>query len=310
MAHQLPSLNALRAFEAAGRHLSFTRAARELHVTPAAISHQVKALEAHLGVPLFRRLNRALLLTDAGQLCLPGIGEGFDRLAAALARLETREGRGALTVSVSPSFASKWLVPRLEHFTAAHPETDVRISATMDLVDFGRENVDLAIRYGHGVYPGLRVEKLLDDTMAPVCSPRLRDGPSPIRGPGDLRHHTLLHDDSLDFDAAAPDWRMWLKAAGVEGVDPERGPRFSQADLSLQAAIDGVGVALGFRSLVANDLAAGRLVMPFDLSLPLSFAYYVVAPESAAERPKVADFRDWLLAEAAASGPLGQATNI
>ena len=217
-----------------------------------------------------------------------------------MARLETREARGALTVSVSPSFASKWLVPRLEHFTAAYPETDVRVSANMALVDFERENVDVAIRYGRGVYPGLRVDKLLDDTMTPVCSPHLRDGPRPVRVPEDLRRHTLLHDDSMDFEAAAPDWRMWLAAAGVDGVDPERGLRFSQADLSLQAAIEGVGVALGFRSLVSGDLAAGRLVMPFDLSLPLSFAYFVVAPESTAERPKVAAFRDWLLAEAAA----------
>jgi LysR family glycine cleavage system transcriptional activator len=299
MTRRLPSLNALRAFEAAGRHLSFTRAAEELHVTPAAISHQVKALEAHLGVQLFRRLNRALLLTDAGQLCLPGVGEGFDRLAAAMAGLEERDARGALTVSVSPSFASKWLVPRLERFTTAYPEIDVRVSASMALVDFQREDVDLAIRYGRGKYPGLRVDPLLQDSIAPMCSPRLRDGARPIRVLGDLRRHTLLHDDSMSFDDAAPDWRMWLAAAGVEGVDTDRGMRFSQFDLAIQAAIDGAGVVLGFRSLVADDLAAGRLVIPFDLSLPLSFAYYVVAPEATADRPKVAAFRDWLLAEAA-----------
>ena len=299
MSRRLPPLNALRAFEAAARHLSFAKAAAELHVTPAAVSHQVKALEEQLGVMLFRRLNKAVLLTDAGQRALPGMREAFDRLAETVERVRARRDDDRLTVSVAPSFGAKWLVPRLDRFRAAHPEIEIRIDGSTQLVDFAREDVDVAIRYGPGRYPGLRVDRLLQDEVSPVCSPRLCAGPPPLGVPADLRRHTLLHVDWAMRDPTWPDWRMWLLAAGLRDVDSTRGPKFNQSSLAIEAAIAGQGVALGERALVAGDLAVGRLVRPFELSVPATFAYYVVAPEAAADRPKVAAFRDWALAEAA-----------
>lgn len=293
MSRRLPPLNALRAFEAAARHLSFTRAAEELHVTPAAISHQVKALEEHLGVKLFRRLNRALLLTDAGQACLPGLKEGFDRLAEVTERVRAQDRAGPLTVSVLPSFAARWLVPRLGRFVAAHPDIEVRLVASDALADFARDEADVAVRYGGGAWPELRADRLFTEDIFPVCSPVLLAGPHPLRTPADLCHHTLLHDQDL-----REDWRMWLLAAGVSGLDPARGPSFSHTSLLLQAAADGQGVALGRSVLVADDVAAGRLARPFDISLPAGFAYYVVYPERAADRPNIQALRDWLLGEA------------
>ena len=301
MARRLPPLNALRAFEAAARHLSFTKAAEELYVTQAAISHQIKALEATLDVQLFRRLNRRLMLTDAGQLYLPALTEAFDGIDAATGRLRADENAGSLTVSVANSLAAKWLLPRLPRFRERHPEIDVEVSAADRLVDFGRDNVDMGIRYGLGNYPGLKVDPLMEDTVFPVCSPqladgRLVDGLVPLRAPEDLRRHTLLHDDVSTGEA--PDWRRWLTAAGVTGVNPERGPRYSHSSLVLQAAIDGQGVALGRSSLVSLDLEAGRLVQPFGPTLPSHYACYVVSPVATAERPKIKAFRDWLLEEA------------
>ena len=298
MRKRLPPLNAVRAFEASARHVSFTKAADELGVTPAAISHQVRLLEDQLGVSLFRRLNRTVRLTDAGQACLPMLTEAFDLIRRGVEAATAADEGGALTVSVTPSFASKWLVPRIEAFAAGHPEIDVRISATIALVDFRTDPVDVAIRFGAGTYPDLRVEKLFSESVAPMCSPALRDGPAPLRRPEDLAGHTLLHDDSAYVIGPTPDWRMWLRLAGVEGVDSTRGPRFSGADLALQAAIEGHGVVLGRTSLARGDLAAGRLVRPFELSLPIEFGYFLVFPEAAAERPKVAAFHDWILAEA------------
>jgi LysR family transcriptional regulator, glycine cleavage system transcriptional activator len=302
MARRLPPLNSLRAFEAAARHLSFTRAAEELHVTPAAISHQIKALEAHLGVKLFRRLNRTVLLTDAGQACVSGLSEAFDRMASALERLRAQDCGGPLTVSTSPAFAAKWLVPRLERFQERCPEIDVRVSAAMRLVDFAREDVDVAIRYGPGRYPGLLAELLLTNEVVPVCAPALLGGPRPLRVPQDLRHHTLLHDDTPTSDGAYPNWAMWLRAAGVEGVDPSRGPRFDYAGLVVEAAAVGRGVALALSTIAAGDLAAGRLVRPFAVAVPTPFAYYVVCPEATAARPKVEAFRCWLRAEVERDG--------
>ncbi len=289
MARRLPSLKALRAFEAAARHLSFTLAANELNVTQAAISHQVKALEERLGVKLFHRRNRRLFLTEAGQAYLPPVREAFDELAAATERLVARDAAGTLTVSTLTSFAATWLVPRLKQFRELHPEIDVRLTASDGLVDFAREDVDVAIRYGRGHWPGLRADHLLAEDIFPVCSPGLLDGTNPLRRPSDLEHHTLLHDDMRES------WRMWLLAAGVEGLDPERGPGFSHSSMVVQAAVDGQGVALGRSALVAADLAAGRLVRPFEGSLPAEYAYYVVCPEANAERPKVLAFREWLL---------------
>ena len=299
MARNLPPLNSLRAFEAAARHLSFTKAAEELHVTPAAISHQVKALEEQLGVVLFRRLTRALRLTEAGQAALPVLRDGFDKLADAVDLLHRHEESGALTVSLDPSFAAKWLVPRLDRFRAAHPDLDLRLAATEKLADFQRDNVDLAIRFGGGSYPGLESKRLFSREMFPVCSPQLLNGPTPLENPDDLRHHTLLHLDWDLEDATAPTWRMWLLAAGIHDIDFTRGPVFSITSLAIQAAIEGQGVALANSVLVADDLAAGRLVMPFDLTVcdPLDFAYHVVVPKRTADLPKVAAFRDWILSE-------------
>ena len=294
MSRRLPSLNGLKAFEAAARHLSFTRAAGELNVTQAAVSHQVKALEESLDVALFRRLNRALLLTDEGQALLPPVSEALDRMALAVDGLARREETGSLTVSTLDSFAAGWLVRRLRRFRELYPDIDVRITTANHLVDFTRGDVDIAVRYGRGQWPGLDSVRLMTEEVFPVCSPELLgDGP-PLDKPQDLRHHTLLHEEMRE------DWRMWMLAAGVDDVNPTRGPWFTQANLVMQAAMAGEGVALGRSVLVADELAAGRLVKPFDVSLPAEYAYYVVSPEAAAGRPKVRAFRDWLLAEAAA----------
>ena len=300
MSRQLPPLNSLRAFEAAARHLSVSHAAVELHVTPAAVSHQVKALEEWLGVPLFRRLNRQVLLTDAGQACLKGLRDGFDRLAATVEKVRGRAGEAPLTVSAAPSFAGKWLLPRLERFRNAHPEIEVRIDANPRLSDFDRDNVDIGIRYGRGRYPGLRVDRLLAENVFPLCSPQLMRGPPRLRHPRDLARHTLLHIDMPVMAEAEPTWEMWLRAAGVTDVDWSRGPRFSISSMAIEMAIAGQGVVLGSDVLCAADLAARRLVKPFDVGLALDFGYWIVSPETAAERPKAVAFRNWLLAEARA----------
>ncbi len=294
MVRRLPSLNALRAFEAAARHLSFTKAAQELSVTQAAVSHQVKALEERLGIKLFHRRNRALLLSEAGQAYLPPLREAFDMLAAATERVLARESSGALTVSALSSFAATWLVPRLKRFRELHADIEVRLTASDHLVDFAREDVDIAIRYGSGEWPGLRADRFLTEDIFPVCSPGLLAGAHPLKAPGDLRHHTLLHEDMRES------WRMWLLAAGVEDVDAYRGPGFSHSNLVIRAAVDGQGVALGRSALVVAELEAGTLVRPFRFSLPAEFAYYVVCPEANAEGPKERAFRDWLLSETGA----------
>ncbi len=300
MGSRLPPLNALRAFEAAGRHLSLTRAAEELHVTPAAVSHQIKSLEDYLGVKLFRRVNRGLLLTDAGQACLPGLRDGFERLAEALEAARLQIANRALNVSVAPSFGAKWLVPRLDHFYAEHPGMDVRVEASTRLVDPLREDIDVCIRYGRGNYPGLRVECLIADEVIPVCSPDLLKGDKALHTPEDLRQQTLLHAD-LPFKDGYPDWRMWLAAAGVKDVDVDRGPRFTMASMAVQAAISGQGVALAGRVLVEDDIGEGRLVNPFELRFPVKFAYYLVYPEAIADEPRIAAFVNWLKAEAQSS---------
>lgn len=299
MERRLPPLNALRAFEAAARHLSLTKAAAELHVTPGAISQQVKTLEDYLGVQLFRRLNKALLLTEAGQASLPALRDAFDRLAQAVETLRARDAEQPLTVSVAPSFGAKWLVPRLDRFREAHPGINVRIDASNRLVDLVREGVDIGIRYGMGNYPGMRVDPLLSEEVFPVCAPRLLKGPHPLAVPADLRWHTLLHIDWVSGFETWPDWRMWLLSAGVSDIDPTHGPRFSHASMAIQAAIEGHGVTLGGSVLVEDDLAAGRLVKPFQVSCPVAFRYYLASPAAMANHPRVAAFREWIIAEAA-----------
>ena len=299
MARQIPPLTALRAFEAAGRHLSFTKAADELHVTQAAISHQVKSLEKYLGLKLFRRLNRTLLLTDAGQLYLPPLTDAFEGITRATHRLRQHLGRARLTVSVLPSFAAGWLVPRLGRFRQRCPDVDLRIDPTNSLTDFRRDDVELGILYGRGNYPGLRTDRLMREEFFPVCSPRLLEGPAPLRDPADLTHHTLLHDDMT------VDWRTWLLAAGVEGVDAERGITVTDSSMLLRAAIAGQGVALARSVLAADEIASGRLVRPFDVDVPAEYAYYLAYPEESADQSNVVAFREWILEEARAGGNRG-----
>jgi len=302
LARPLPPLNALRAFESAGRHLSFTKAAAELNVTPAAIGHQVKALEELLEVPLFRRQTRALRLTNAGRASLPTISQGFDKLAQGVEQMRAHCESGLLTISVSPSFGAMWLVPRLEQFRIRHPDIEIRIDGTDRLVDLARDDADVALRYGPGGYDGVQVDNLFSQVNTPVSSPALLSGEHPLRQPGDLRHHTLLHIDWKDAEAS---WRMWLLAAGLHDIDPTRGPRFTMENMAVQAALDGHGVSLVGDLLVADHLAAGHLVRPFDqsLSMPLSFSYYLLSAKDSAKQPKVAAFRDWLLDEARTSCP-------
>jgi LysR family glycine cleavage system transcriptional activator len=301
MPKDLPPLNALRAFEAAGRHLSITRAADELCVTVAAISHQVKTLEEYLEVRLFRRNGNSLFLTDAGQTCLPGLRAGFAELERAVDALRERDLRGALVLSVAPVFATKWLIPRLGAFHAAHPDIDVEISATLGLADFERDGIDAAIRVGRGRYPGLAAHRLFGESVVPMCSPALLKGEHPLTSPKNLRHHVLLHFDWPSQEQVMPDWATWVRTTGVQGVDATRGPRFTQPDYAMQAAVEGIGVVLGWRSLAHADLDSGRLTIPFDLPLQMDVAFYLVYPEGSEERPKLARFREWLLRQTVAS---------
>ena len=308
---RLPPLNALRAFEAAARHLSFKKAAAELHVTPGAVSAQVKLLEAHLGVALFRRLTRALELTSEAQTMLPKVREGLESLQAAVDRLRVREESAALTVLAPPNFAARWLVPRLHGFTSAHPLLELHLASRPSMID-GHENGEparvadaredaptVAIRFGNGHYPGARVDEIFSAAYVPVCSPRLLTAEHPLREPADLRFHTLLHDDTVHEGAARPSWSDWLEAAGVSGIDGMRGPHFSDASLALEAAIEGMGVALAIKPLLCAEIEAGRLVVPLELAMPASWAYFLVSPEAGEERPAVEAFRAWILAEAA-----------
>ena len=294
MAERLPPLNALRCFDVAAKHLSFTKAAAELNVTHSAVSHQIKALEAWLGAPLFRRVNRGLVLTNAGQAYLKPVRDSFERLGEATRRLRIRERSGPLIVSVMPSFAAKWLMPRLRRFRERHPDIDVRISASSQLTDFAREDVDICIRYGRGVWPDVDIELLMRESMFPVASPRLIEGPVPLKVPADLAHHTLISD----YDWRVDFWQLWLEAAGMSDFVVRHSLSFNYSNLMLQAAIDGLGVALSQNALAGDDLAAGRLVRLFDYALPTDYGYYVVVPEGTAQRPKIAAFRNWLLEEA------------
>ena len=298
---RLPSLNALRAFEAAGRHLSFSKAAEELHVTPAAVGHQVKALEHDLGSVLFDRLNRALQLTPAGQSLLPGLSEVFYRVTEVVETFRRRDLNRPLTVSMPPSFGATWLMPRLERFRTLHPDIDIRLDADNRIVDLVHDDVDVGLRYGLGDYPGMRVDCLLSEEVFPVCSPRLLGAEHPLRDLDDLRWHTLLHVDGYAQDDYWPDWNMWLHSARIGDIEVRRGLHFSHTSLALQAAVNGQGVVLGSRVLAGNDLKEGRLVRPFAYGSRMSFAYYMVCPEVLADEPRIAAFREWIIEEAAAA---------
>ncbi len=291
--HGIPPMRALKAFEAAARHLSFTRAAEELCVTQAAVSQQIRHLEDMLGAPLFKRMHRKLMLTEDGQKFLPDVREALDILARATRSIHPTVDPSTLTISVLPSFASKWLVPRLWKFHEQHPEIHIHVSAFDWLVDFDNNEADLAIRSGRGSWPGLVAHPLLSEDVFPVCSPELLQGEHPLDRVENLKYHTLLHDDF-----SREDWFVWLKAVGVEHPDPRGGLTYSHTSLMLDAAIRGHGVALGRTPLVAEDLREGRLIRPFDFSLPADFAYYLVYPERKARHPAIIAFRNWILQEA------------
>ena len=290
---KLPPLNALRAFEAAGRHLSFTRAADELAVTPTAISHQIRLLEDTLGVKLFRRLPRRLLLTDQGQMLLLEAKDAFARLAAAVSRVALGGLSGPLTVSSTQTFAWRWLVPRLYRFQTAHPEIDMRLEGSQRAVDFHREGVDAAIRYGRGDWPGLSAVKLFDEELTPVLSRDLLSSGPKLEQPRDILRYPLLHDSAFN----AEDWQAWLTLAGVSIQDARSGGVFDSSQMAVQAALSGAGVALVMPGLFAEDLTSGRLVRPFELSIDPGRGHHFVCPETNAGLPKIVAFRDWLLAE-------------
>ena len=294
MKRKLPPLNSLRAFESAARHLSFTRAADELAVTQSAISHQVTALEEWAGVPLFKRQGRAMVLTEAAVKFLPAVSAALDQIALAGRKLQAVDPtHGWLTVAVMPSFAAKWLVPRLADFHEKNPDMDVWIATFEDQTGALGSDIDVAIRYGRGDWPGLASVRIMSEELFPVCAPRLA---ASLKTPADLAHATLLHDELRE------DWAMWFAAADLAGVDTARGPGFDDSGLLIQAAIEGLGVALGRSVLVKGDLDAGRLVRPFDVALTAEFAYYLVFPPDLENAPKIETFRTWLLATARATG--------
>jgi LysR family transcriptional regulator, glycine cleavage system transcriptional activator len=293
----LPSLTGLHTFEVAARHLSFTLAAAELNVTQTAISHQIRRLEEQLGIPLFIRRNRGLALTREAQDYLPAIRSAFEDLRRATDRLRRANRDGLLTVSTTASLATKWLVSRVAAFQDANPGIEVRITTSAHLVDFHRDEVDVAVRYGRGSWPGLRADWLMAEQIFPVCSPALIGGRRPLRRPEDLAHHTLLHTM-----VSREDWQLWLTASGLPlSIATRRGLMFDQGFMAVQAAVEGLGVALGRTHLVEVDIVAGRLLAPFDMVLPQDAGYYVVTPEATADAPKIALFRQWLVQSATPS---------
>jgi LysR family transcriptional regulator, glycine cleavage system transcriptional activator len=303
---RLPALNALRAFEAAARHLSFTRAAEELNVTPGAISQQIRQLEEFAGAPLFRRTGRQVLLTETGQAALPLLTSAFEMMAEAVHHMRAPARRDRLMISSAPSFAAKWLAHRLDRFQNENAEAEVWVSADLAITDFNSTDIDLAIRYGKGVYDGLRSEKIMSETVLPVCSPDLLTGDRPLRTPADLSGHVLLHDEGPENDPSCPDWKSWLAARGVTTVDATRGPRFNQSALVVEAAAAGRGIALAKHAIASGDLASGRLVAPFaDGSADIDFAYYIVWPKWRTPSKLARAFINWLKAEAQASEVVG-----
>ncbi|MDB5605907.1 MAG: transcriptional regulator [Bradyrhizobium sp.] len=292
MRPRLPPLNNLKAFEAAARRESFTRAAEELCVTQGAVSQQVKALEEGLGVKLFNRERQRLIITDAGRDYLTVVRDALDRIAVGTERLLQRQNTGVLTVSTSPDFAAKWLVLRLGHFAEAHSGIDLRVSATLHHVDFAREEVDLAVRHGDGNWPGFDTVQLSAEQLFAVCSPKLLSGRRRLSKPADILKFPLIHLDNRT------DWTKWLRSAGINDGDVMHGPVLNRASMVIDAAIDGQGVALARTTLAAWDLINGRLVRPFPDSLPLSKTYWIICPKATSTMPKIVTFRDWLLAEA------------
>lgn len=299
---RLPPLTSLRAFVATGRHLNFTRAADELHVTSAAIGQQIRLLEDYVGEPLFIRNRGDLELTESGRRLMPGLTDAFNRLLDTLAELHAEDDGAPIRVSVAPSFASKWLVPRLAKLRERAPELEVLIDASTRLADLNDDDVDCAIRYGAGAYPGLAVDRLFSEAVIPVCSPDLAARHDLHRGPQVLAGVTLLHEDGPERDASCPTWASWLHANGGGFGAREAGPRFSQSSLVIDAALAGQGIGLAKLRLIGADLASGRLVAPFGRPQPVNFSYYFAAAPQKVRLMRVERFRDWLLSEAALAG--------
>lgn len=298
----LPPLNALRAFEATARHLSFSRAAEELNVTPAALSHQVAGLEAFLGERLFNRNARTISLTPAGDLLYPGLNAAFIQIRQAVERVMDTGDAQILVVSAPPGFTAKWLVPRLHRFLAAHPKLDVRVSASLTLASFAGDGVDVAIRNATGPFPDLWSHKFLEIETLPIASPRLIEQYGPLETPNDLARFPIIHDDSLGPMFGLPTWLDWLRAMGAEHLDLGRGLHFSSADHAIEAALEGAGVLLGVRSLAMDDVRLGRLVFPFSLTMRSERAFHIVCPEGHESRPKIAAFCAWIVDEVARLG--------
>lgn len=298
MAERVPHLSALRTFEAAARHLSFQEAAAELGISPSAVSHQIRALEAYLDVRLFERLTRAIALTEAGRHLQPGVEEGFRCIESSVRQVRSLRSRAVIVVSAGPSIAAKWLVPRLYLFEERYPSIEIRITTTNRTIDLAREDVDVALRHGRGHYPSLDSTRLFGEAYAPMCAPALvNDQTRPLQKPSQLGGHRLLHDDAAAYPGAAPGWPEWLTAVGADSAIGQRGRHFKQSDHAIQAAIDGAGVLLGRVAIAAPDLLAGRLVRPFPLTLPSDFGYFFVTRPGRQREKPVAAFLAWLRQE-------------
>jgi LysR family glycine cleavage system transcriptional activator len=305
MRRPMPPLNALKAFEATARHLSFTKAAAELHVTPAALSHQIRGLEDLLGLKLFFRRARAIELTDAARLIYPGIQTGFESLRQAVERLEPSRQDRVLVVSATPGLTAKWLAPKLYRFLAKHPDIDTRISASSAYVNFTADGVDVGIRLSSGNHPEFYVEKLSDEWLLPLCSPELLDGAHPLRSPKDLGHFTLIQ---VDLPGVVPTWSDWFQMAGVDGIDSTRGLRLNVADHALDAASESAGVVLAYKLVASRDIGLGRLVVPFGPEIPLpGRSYFFVCQKGHEKRAPVKAFRDWIFAEIEETAAIMQA---
>ncbi|MFT5218376.1 MAG: LysR family glycine cleavage system transcriptional activator [Planctomycetota bacterium] len=289
MARRLPPLNSLKSFEAAGRLLSFTRAAKELNVTQAAISHQIKVIEDYLGVALFVRSPRQMSLTEQGKALLPEIIEAFDRVSTAIGAVSPESASKMINVRLAPSFAAKWLSPRLKYFWLQYPETDLSLYHGHPAVDFGREDIDIAVTYGNGKWDNVVAERLLGLDFFPVCNPSFMDNDKPLKDIDNLRYYTLLHDANYQC------WTDWLELAGIDDIIANKGTIIDDTNVLIQAAIDGQGIALGSTTFVSDHLESGRLVRPFDIVLNNDYAYYVVSTEQHLKNPSVKAFKDWLL---------------
>ncbi|RWC53276.1 transcriptional regulator GcvA [Mesorhizobium sp.] len=302
MARLLPGTRALRTLEAAARHLNFTRAADELGLTPAAVSHQVKEIEDQLGLVLFTRTSRTIRLTEAGTVLFEASTDALDRLGRAVSRAQKlTRGTALLKVTLDAQFASKWLMRRVDDFRKHHPDIELRFDIAYEVRDFELDDIDVGIRFGAGKYPGLRAHRLFDNILIPVCSPSLLTSGPPLREPRDLFNHTLAHIEWSRQGVTWPNWRMWMAAAGVTDFDDSRTVVFGTSTDAVQAALDGNAVALADFAMVANDLSQGRLVQPFELGLRVApeFAYFLVYPESTGDDPRIVAFREWILEEIA-----------